>query len=155
MFFWNSLALSMIQWQFDLWLLPKSSLNTVHVLMKPGLENFDHYFTSVWDECNCAVFWAFFGITFLWHYLSLGLEWKLTFSSPLATAEFPNLPAYWVQHFTASSFRIWNSSTGVLSPPLALFIVMLPKPHLTSYSRMFGCRWVITPWWLSGAWKFS
>ena len=24
----------------------------------------------------------------LWHYLSLGLEWKLTFSSPVATAEF-------------------------------------------------------------------
>ena len=35
----------------------KSSLNiwkfTVHVLLKPGLENFEHYFTSVWDECNC------------------------------------------------------------------------------------------------------
>ena len=28
---------------------------TVHVLMKPGLENFEHYFTSVWEECNCAV----------------------------------------------------------------------------------------------------
>ena len=33
--------------------------------------------------------------------------------------------------FTASSFRIWNSSTGILSPPLALFVVMLPKAHLT------------------------
>ena len=30
---------------------------------------------------------------------------------------------------TASSFRIWNSSTGILSPPLALFIVMFPKAH--------------------------
>jgi len=30
------------------------------------LENFEHYFTSVWDECNCAVVWAFFGIAFLW-----------------------------------------------------------------------------------------
>ena len=28
---------------------------TVHVLLKPGLENFEHYYTSVWDECNCAV----------------------------------------------------------------------------------------------------
>ena len=28
--------------------------------------------------------------------------------------------------FTASSFRIWNSSTGIPSPPLALFVVMLP-----------------------------
>ena len=28
---------------------------------------------------------------------------------------------------TASSFRIWNSSAGISSPPLALFIVMLLK----------------------------
>ena len=50
----------------------KSSLNirefTVHVLLKPGLENFEHYFTSMWDECNCAVVWAFFGIVFLWNW---------------------------------------------------------------------------------------
>ena len=51
--------------------------------------------------------------------------------------------------FTASSFRIWNSSTGILSPPLALFVVMLLKAHLTSHSRMSGSRWVITPSWLS------
>ena len=39
------------------------------------------------------------------------------------------------------------------SPPLALFIVMLPKAHLTSQSRMSGSRWVITPSWLSGSWR--
>ena len=55
--------------------------------------------------------------------------------------------------FTASSFRIWNSSTGIPSPPLALFIVMLSKAHLTSHSRMSGSRWVITPSWLSGLWR--
>ena len=48
----------------------KSSLNIwkfmVHILLKPGLDNFEHYFASVWDECYCAVVWAFFGITFLW-----------------------------------------------------------------------------------------
>ena len=55
--------------------------------------------------------------------------------------------------FTASSFRIWNSSTGIPSPPLAFFIVMLPKAHLTSHSRMSGSRWVITPSWLSGSWR--
>ena len=54
---------------------------------------------------------------------------------------------------TASSFRIWNSSTGIPSPPLALFVVMLPKVHLTSHSRMSGSRWVITPSWLSGSWR--
>ena len=53
--------------------------------------------------------------------------------------------------FTASSFRILNSSTEILSPPLTLFIVMLPKACLTSHSRMSGSRWVITPSWLSGS----
>ena len=48
----------------------KSSLNIwkflVHVLLKLGLKNFEHYFASVWDECNCTVVWTFFGIVFLW-----------------------------------------------------------------------------------------
>ena len=55
--------------------------------------------------------------------------------------------------FIASSFRIWHSSTGILSPSLALFIVILSKDHLTSHSRMSGSRWVITPLWLSGSWR--
>ena len=55
--------------------------------------------------------------------------------------------------FTASSFRIWNSSIGILSPPLALFIAMLPKAHLILHSRMSGSRWVITRSWLSGSWR--
>ena len=54
---------------------------------------------------------------------------------------------------TASSFRIWNSLTGIPSPPLALFIVMLSKAQLTSHSRMSGSRWVIIPSWLSGSWR--
>ena len=44
--------------------------------------------------------------------------------------------------FTVSSSRIWNSSTGIPSPPLALFIVMLSKAHLTLHSRMSGSRWL-------------
>ena len=36
----------------------------VHVLLKPGLEDFEHYFTSVWDECNCAVVWASLALPF-------------------------------------------------------------------------------------------
>ena len=53
--------------------------------------------------------------------------------------------------FTASSFRIWK--TGIPSPPLALFLVIFPKAHLTSYSRIYGSRWVITPSWLSRSWR--
>jgi len=55
--------------------------------------------------------------------------------------------------FTVWSFRIWNSSTWIPSTPLALFVVMLPKAHLTLHSRMSGSRWVIMPSWLSGSWK--
>ena len=37
----------------------KSKLNIwkvmVHVLLKPGLENFEHYFASMWDECSFVV----------------------------------------------------------------------------------------------------
>ena len=33
---------------------------TVQILLKPGLQNFEHYFTSLWDECNCVAVWAFF-----------------------------------------------------------------------------------------------
>ena len=55
--------------------------------------------------------------------------------------------------FTASSFRIWNSSVGIPSLPLDLFIVFLPNAHLTLHSRMSGSRWVITPSWLSGSWR--
>ena len=92
----------MIQQVLAIWrLVPlpfsKSSLNiwkfTVHVLLKPGLENFEHYFTSVWDECNCAVVWAFLDIAFLWDWNE---NWPFPVLWPLLS--FLNLLAYWVQH---------------------------------------------------------
>ena len=71
----------------------KTSLNickfTVHVSLKPGLENFEHYFPSVWDEWNCAVVWAFFGIAFLWDW---NANWPFPVLWPLLS--FPNLLAY-------------------------------------------------------------
>ena len=60
----------------------------VHVLLRPGLENFEHYFASMKDEYNCVVVWRFFVIAFF-----VGLEWKLTFSSPVATTEFSKFAA--------------------------------------------------------------
>ena len=89
----------------------------VHVLLKPSLKDLEYYLVSMWHECSCAVIWTFFGIALLLKCSTL----------------------------TASSFRIWNSSAGIPSPPLALGVVMLPKAHLTSPSRMSGSRWVITP----------
>ena len=76
----------------------KTSLNiwkfTVHIFLKPGLENFEHYFTSVWDECNCAVVWAFFGFAFLCY-------WNENWPFPVlwSLLSFPNVLAYWMQHF--------------------------------------------------------
>ena len=81
----------------------KSSLNIwkfmVHILLKPGLENFEQYFTSMWDECNCAVVWAFFGIAFLWDWNE---NWPFPVLWPLLS--FPNLLAYWVQHLHSIIF---------------------------------------------------
>ena len=145
----------MIQWMLAIWsLVPLPFLKpawkfTVHVLLKSDLENFEHYFTSMWDECNCQVVWAFFGIAFPRE----GNE-NWTFSSPAATAEFSKfadiLSAALSQH---SSFRILNSSPEIPSLPLALFIGILPKAHLTSHSRMSSSRWVFTPSWISGSWR--
>ena len=70
----------------------KPSLNiwqfSVHVLLKPGLKNVEHYFASVWDECNCAVFehslaFPFFGIgmktdLFKSHSRMSGSRWVIT-----------------------------------------------------------------------------
>ena len=92
----------------------KTSLNIwkfmVHVMLKPGLENFEHYFTSVWDKCNCAVVWAFFGIAFLWN-------WNENSPFPVLwpLLSFPNLLAYWVQHFHIIIFqdlKYWNFNRG-------------------------------------------
>ena len=76
----------------------KSSLNIskfmVHILLKPCLENFEHYFTSMWGECNCVLVWASFGTAFLW-------DWNENWPFPVLwpVLSFPNLLAYWVQHF--------------------------------------------------------
>ena len=82
----------------------KFSLNIwkflVHILLKPNLENFEHYFASMWDECNCAVIWTFLGIAFLWDWNE---NWPLSVLWPLLM--FPNLLAYWVQHFELWCWR--------------------------------------------------
>ena len=78
----------------------KSILNmwkfSVHVLLKPCLENFEQYFASMWDEHNCAVIWTFFGIAFLWDWNE---NWPFPVLWPLLS--FPNLLTYWVQHFNS------------------------------------------------------
>ena len=82
----------------------KSSLNIwkflVHVLLKPNLGNFEHYFASVWVEGNCAIVWTFFEIAFLW-------DWNENWPLPVlwSLLSFPNLLVYWVQHFHSIIFK--------------------------------------------------
>ena len=107
--------------------------------------------TSMWDECNVR-----------WVQLCGSFQHSLAFrffGVGMKTDLFQSCGHCWVfqicwhiecSTFKASSFRIWNSSTGIPSPLLALFVVMLSKAHLTSHSRMSGSRWVITSSWLSG-----
>ena len=125
-----------------------SSLNiwkfTVHILLKPGLDNFEYYFISVWDECNCAVVRMFFGITFLcdWNW-----KWQFPVLWPLAQSS----KFVVILSAALSQHHLLGFEIGIPSPPLALFVVMLPKAHFTSHSRISGSRWVITPLWLSGS----
>ena len=136
----------------------KSILNiwkfTVNILFKPGLDNFEHYFANMWDECNCAVVWAFFGIgtAFL-------RDWKLTFSSPVATAEFSKfagilsaaLPQHHLSGFEIAQLEFhpvdglyssWNSpgqNTGVGSLSLLQGIF----PTQGSNPDLLHCRWLL------------
>ena len=98
------------------------------------------------NECNCPVVWAFFGTALLrvwneiwpfpvlWALLTYQICWHIECST-----------------WTASFFKIWNSSAGIVSPPVVLSLVMLPKAQLTSHSRMSGSRWLTIPLWLSGS----
>ena len=126
----------------------KSSLNiwkfSVHVLLKPRILSITEHVRWV-QLCK--------SLNILWHFLSLLLEWKLTFSSPVATAEFSKfagiLSAALLQHYLLG-FEIAQLEFHHL---YSLFVVILPKAHLTLHSRMSGSRLVITPLWLSGSWR--
>ena len=108
--FWNSLALSMIQQMLAIWSLVTlpflnpawtcGSSRFTYCWSLPGLENFEHYLTSMWDECNCVVVWTFVGIAFLWDWNE---NWPFPVLWPLLS--FPNLLAYWVQHFHSIIFQ--------------------------------------------------
>ena len=58
------------------------------------LGEFEHYFASIWNTCNCVVVWTFFDIALLW-------DWNENWPFPVlwSMLSFPYLLAYWVQHF--------------------------------------------------------
>ena len=100
-FFYDPMAIGNLISGFSA--LSKYSLNMwkflVYVLLEPGLKNFEHYFASVWDECNCVAVWAFLCIDFLWAWTE---NWPFPVLWPLLS--FPNLLAYWLQHFNSIIF---------------------------------------------------
>ena len=101
-----------------------------------------------WNESNYMVVWTLFGTALLWNWNE---NWPFSILWPRLSFQI-----CWhieCSTLTASSFRVWKSSSGIPSSPLALFVVMLSKVHLTSHSRMSGYRWVITSSWLSGSWS--
>ena len=155
-FFWNSLVFSMSQQMLVVWsLVPLPFLN-------PACTSGNSWFIYCWSLSwrilsitllACEMNTIVCSLNILWHCPSLGLQWKLTFSSLAATAEFSKfagiLSAALSQHHLSGFERAQLETSQLESPPLALFIVMLRKSHLTSHSWMSGSRWVITPSWLS------
>ena len=98
--FWNSLAFSMIQWMLAIWsLVPLPFLNPVCTSGSSWFaycwilasKDFEHYFASLWNECNCVVVWIFFRIAFLWD-----CNENRPFPALWPLLSFPNLLAYWV-----------------------------------------------------------
>ena len=138
MSFWNSHAFSMIQQMLAVWsLVPLPFLKQAwtsgssrFTYCWSGLENFEHYLTSVGDECNCA---AFFGVAFLW---DCNEDWPFPVLWPLLS--FPNLLAYWVQHFHSIIFTI-----AVLIYLPTNSVVEFPSLH-THFS--IYCLWIFG-WW--------
>ena len=84
MFFWNSLAFSMIQQMLAIWsLVPPLFLNPAWTF---GSSQFTYYWSLAWRILSITLLvlrWMQLSssLSILWHFLSLGLEWKLTFSS--------------------------------------------------------------------------
>ena len=144
--FLNSLAYSMIQRMvagssaFSKYILNISKF-LVHIVLKPTMENFEHYFASVWDECNCVLIWTFFVITFLWDGFpscsagkesacnagDLGLipDWEEEGKgSPLQYSGLENSMDY-IVHRVAKSWT-WLSDFHLLTPEVFHWRVCLP-----------------------------
>ena len=78
----------------------------VHVLLKPSLKDFEYYFASMSNECNCMIVWTFFGITFLW-------DWKENWPFPDLWPLLSFQICWHVEYgILTISCRIWNSSAN-------------------------------------------
>ena len=83
----------------------KPSLNiwkfSVHIMLKPSLEDFEHNLISIGNKCNCPMVWTFFSTALLGNWDE---DWPFSVMWPLLS--FPNLLTYWVQHFNSIRYVI-------------------------------------------------
>ena len=115
----------------------KSSLNiwkfTVHILLKPGLENFAYYFASMCDECNCVVVWTFFG-SIPSFFLEFFLHWSpiaYWASTSLGSSSFSALSfCLFIQFMRLSGQEYW-SSLPFLSPVDHILSDLSTMTHLS------------------------
>ena len=67
---------------------------SVHIRLKTNLKDFEHYLASMRNKLNCPIVWTFFSTALLWDWSD---NWPFSVLWPVLS--FPNLLAYWVQHF--------------------------------------------------------
>ena len=92
----NFISSSSVFFQVHTW---DQEVLSSHALLKPSLKDFEHNLASMWNECNCTEVWIFFVIALLWDWNE---HWPFPVLWPLLS--FPNLLAYWVQHFHSIIF---------------------------------------------------
>ena len=63
-----------------------TSRQSVHILLKPSLKEFEHYLAGMWNEHSCTVVWRVVGFAFLWDWNE---NWPFLGLWPLPS--FPNL----------------------------------------------------------------
>ena len=103
--FWNSLAFSIILWVLAIWSMVPVPF--IKLAWTPGSSWFTYCWSLAWRILSnyfASMRWVQFcsSLNSLWHCLSLELEWKLTFSSPLATAKFSKFAG-----ILSAAFELW------------------------------------------------
>ena len=157
MFLWNSLAFSMIQRMLAIWsLVPLPFLNPA---LTSGRSRFTYCWSLAWKILSITLLVCEMGavVQQLEHSLSLSF-----FGIEMKPDLFQSCGHCWVFHIcwhieaALSQHHLLGFEIAQLKfhHTLALFVVMLPKAHLTLHSRMSGSRWVITPSWLFWLWSW-
>ena len=129
MFFWNSLAFTMILWILAIWsLIPPPFLNQASTcgssgshMLKPSLKD---NLTSMWNERNRMVVWTFFGITFS----GIGMKTDLFHSTSIAPIL---ILAHKILHL-----GFWNNLLDGMSVLFSLSKVYIPHCNVRSPLKM-------------------